>query len=321
MIGHSRRNSARAALLDDVMKYAMKSGLVGQVSRRLGERYGAAGRLLGAVLESITGGRRRVTQRDIQDAERALNEAGYTITPRGDVLHPPAPPPPAKTGRKTPPPLPGRRGPPPLPPQTKTQPSGTVPPKRPTVSTAGHDDDEWPEEHTISLVPRGFEEILDHEQAPERPGYPEIYTPHSSNVYSFRFVPESRTRGVLYVTFLAWTPGSRKRSGAGPRYAYYDVPEAKYNQFLRRSRESAGKAVWDFLRVRGTVYKHQHPYRLVRGTLTGGTWQGMQHQYVPRRATKKGFRVRTVPIVRQGTGRAAVGNRSQLPERLFRGQR
>ncbi|MFM9961457.1 MAG: hypothetical protein ACKV2Q_09540, partial [Planctomycetaceae bacterium] len=90
----------------------------------------------------------------------------------------------------------------------------------------------------------------------------------SSNVYSFVFERESHRSGILYVTFLAWTPGSKHRSGPGPTYAYYDVPLRKYHEFEQAATtNSAGGAVWDYLRVRGSVYQHQHQYRIVAGVL------------------------------------------------------
>jgi hypothetical protein len=130
----------------------------------------------------------------------------------------------------------------------------------------------------------------------------------SSNVYSFVFERESHRSGILYVTFLAWTPGSSHRSGPGPTYAYYDVPLRKYHEFERAATtSSAGGAVWDYLRVRGSVDQHQHQYRIVAGVLMqdGG-------QYVPRKATAWGFRRRS--LAAHGVGRRE-SVRSQLPER------
>jgi len=132
----------------------------------------------------------------------------------------------------------------------------------------------------------------------------------SSNVYSFVYELESARSGILYVTFLAWTPGSKKRAGAGPTYAYYDVTRAKYNRFATAAtNQSAGEAVWDYLRERGSVWGHQHQYRIVGGVLLqdGG-------QYVPRKATRGGFKGRSV--VDSGVGRRGA-TRSSLPERAF----
>lgn len=139
----------------------------------------------------------------------------------------------------------------------------------------------------------------------------EIFTPGSSNVYSFSFTPESRTRGILYVTFrqgkpthYEWrtnkTTGKRYRCGIkpfeqGPMYAYYDVPIIVYNRL--KAAHSTGEAVWDMLRIRGSVYGHQYRYTLVEGAkLESG------EVYVPRRATAEGFKRRAVALTGEFTG-------------------
>jgi len=114
----------------------------------------------------------------------------------------------------------------------------------------------------------------------------------SSNVYSYYWQPESKYSGILYVTFLQ--KSSRKdepRRGPGPTYAYYGVTVQKYKKFQAEARESPGRAVWDHLRVRGTIFGHQVQYRLV--SVTG--------DYVPRKATAKGFKTRYLkPVGRPG---------------------
>jgi hypothetical protein len=129
-------------------------------------------------------------------------------------------------------------------------------------------------------------------------------TPGSTNVFGYYFEFESRTQGILYVTFLAVGVGG-KRSGPGQTYAYYDVPGRKYHQFARASDASAGGAVWDYLRIRGTIAGHQHNYRLIQS----------HGDYVPRKATPLGFRTRNVAAIGQ-TGRRSY-RRSTLPERMF----
>lgn len=148
----------------------------------------------------------------------------------------------------------------------------------------------------------------------------EIMTPGSSNVYSFFWVPDSpmgrsaagSTNGTLFVTFKMWHPGmSKKRGGpggkgdtAGPTYAYSNVPLRKYQTFEEAAEGSAGGAIWDYLRVRGTKYGHQHPYRLSAGvTVPGGG------EYVPRKAVAAGLWKRT--LVNPRTGQRI---RSQLDE-------
>jgi len=129
-------------------------------------------------------------------------------------------------------------------------------------------------------------------------------TTGSTNVFGYYFEFESRTQGILYVTFLAVGVGG-KRSGPGQTYAYYDVPGRKYHQFARASDASAGGAVWDYLRIRGTIAGHQHNYRLIQS----------HGDYVPRKATPLGFRTRNVAAIGQ-TGRRSY-RRSTLPERMF----
>jgi hypothetical protein len=140
-----------------------------------------------------------------------------------------------------------------------------------------------------------------------------IYDPEirvdSSSVYSYAFVQETENFGTLYVTFLAWTPGSGKTDAAGATYAYHQVDLSRYQAFKREAAKSAGTAVWDYLRVRGTVHAHQVPYELVGGVLIqgGGT-------YIPRKAASRGFFRRTVQ--RQGARRGSH-LRSSLPSREF----
>jgi len=130
-------------------------------------------------------------------------------------------------------------------------------------------------------------------------------TPGSSNVYSFVWVNDEHTidedggisinlygqrstnMGTLIVTFKVWTPGMKQKerpNSPGATYAYAGVSRMKYEAFLgSTSPESAGYAVWDYLRIRGTQSGHQHAYRLV--SVTG--------DYVPRMATPTGFRRRS----------------------------
>ncbi len=106
----------------------------------------------------------------------------------------------------------------------------------------------------------------------------------SSNVYGYFFELERGSSGLLYVTFLGVNPNHSRSSSPGATYVYFDVPTAKFNEFQQASEASAGKAVWDYLRVRGTVWQHQHRYRLVQSS----------GNYIPRKATKLGFKTRQV---------------------------
>lgn len=106
----------------------------------------------------------------------------------------------------------------------------------------------------------------------------------SSNVWGYYFELEASAHsGLLYVTFLAEAPpGDERPKSPGSTYVYFDVPTKKYHEFSKASDSSAGKAVWDYLRVRGTTWSHQHRYRFIQN----------QGEYVPRKATKAGFKTR-----------------------------
>jgi len=127
----------------------------------------------------------------------------------------------------------------------------------------------------------------------------------SSNVWSYYYERESRTHGILYVTFKADGENGKKQEAPGPTYMYASVPVRVYHRFQETARGSPGSAVWDELRVRGTAYGHQFIYRLVH--VTG--------EYIPRKATVRGFRTRNLPAI-GSTGRRSF-RRSTLEERLF----
>lgn len=174
-------------------------------------------------------------------------------------------------------------------------------------------------------------------RAPPRPGEPspygqEILVQGSSNVYSYSYDARSST---LFVTYLAHTinpAGVRRgrvrrgrgtsaeqllgargktvgqgRGGRGSRYAYFDVPARVFERMRQAS--SKGKFVWDELRIRGTVFGHKYRYALDQGQVTIGG--GVSGTYIPRRATPKGFRSRSVATV--GTGRRSFQT-STLPQ-------
>jgi hypothetical protein len=152
-------------------------------------------------------------------------------------------------------------------------------------------------QETQSVYPPAADPSADIEQELELLGRDASYDPRlweqveanqvrvvsSSNVYSYYFERENikSTNGILFVTFLDWSPGMKQdeRSGPGPTYAYYDFPVRKFELFEAAADESAGKAVWDFCRVRGTIADHQHRYRLIQ----------VSDDYVPRKATRGGF--------------------------------
>ncbi len=100
-----------------------------------------------------------------------------------------------------------------------------------------------------------------------------VRTPQSSNVYSYGYDIEN---ALLYVRFKA--PGKKNASGSrpdrpGPLYQYRNVPPEVFLKLHEAA--SKGAAVWDLLRIRGTLSGHQYDYALV----------GITGNYVPRRAT------------------------------------
>lgn len=126
----------------------------------------------------------------------------------------------------------------------------------------------------------------------------------SSNVYGYYYEVETTPQrgGILYVTFSGGE--GEDRSGPGATYAYYDVPLEKYRRFQNASALSAGNAVWDYLRIRGTIWNHQHRYRLIQ----------VSGDYIPRKATRLGFKPRHLPAL--GVGRRSF-RRSTLAPRTF----
>jgi hypothetical protein len=136
---------------------------------------------------------------------------------------------------------------------------------------------------------------------------------NSTSVWSYSFSQETERHGTLYVTFLAWTPGHGTSRSPGATYSYYDVSMQKYIAFKQQAKNSAGEAVWDYLRVRGSAYEHQQPYELVNGVMVQD--QGI---YLPRKATPRGYMQRAIqePGAPRGTWlRSALPSREYLPPR------
>lgn len=164
----------------------------------------------------------------------------------------------------------------------------------------------------------------------------EVRTPHSSNVYSFTYIQKTKRLGDMFVTFQAprlkgsktrttklaggivASPGAFAGGGTGKRgamYKYSDVPVGVYRTFRSKARSSAGKAVWDELRIRGTIEGHQYTYQLVdAATIVQNDVAG---QYIPRRATAKGFVERTLAVPGTEMTRRPRYWTSSLPDRAF----
>lgn len=253
-------------------------------------------------IERTAGGLRRAFRRGF---ERAYRPARLQQIQRQELLDAPVPP---QIG-PTPPPPPG-----PVPLDTDS--GGVIPP--PFPAGRRQVSDEWIEE----FLRRKQQKALDEEAEDEIEILGRSYDydeedfamisqgavqVSSSNVYSYFWQPESKTMGVLYVTFLAPAPGKQMpRQGPGPTYAYYGVTTQKYRAFRKQAAESPGKAVWDHLRVRGTIFGHQVQYRLI--AVTG--------DYIPRKATKAGFRTRYLkPVGRPGQVNARLPRNATQKER------
>lgn len=254
-----------------------RGGLFGTVLKMLGRAVGAGG--------SVD---------KIARALELLEEAGLTVDTSTIPLPPPIAPPPS--------------GPSPVPPSSPPGGFTTLP--RPQQQPAAPPRGIGPSQIGAPPLP-----------GEESPFGQEILTPESSNVYSFSYHREQGQRtGTLYVTFKAPKLSSDVKTGKGrlggrdqlrgslgstitgksnargPMYAYYNVPPGVFTRMQQAS--SKGKFVWDKLRIRGTIYGHQYRYSLVQGAvITSG---GASGTYIPRKATKKGFRVRSVADAGQG---------------------
>lgn len=202
------------------------------------------------------------------------------------------------------------------------------PPQRPPGPSAG-EDRSYPSDRQPTYQPQGYP----HEQ----PLFSdEFLAPTSSNVWSFQYFRRPHDKsGILYITYKAsrlnknalYHGAARRRGGRrqlhgqlgatvlagkenapGPTYAYFGVSPAVFNRM--KLAHSKGKFVWDELRIRGTVYGHRYRYQLVVGQLVTGFPGAVVQQYIPRKATRRGFVTRAVADV--GTGRRSFTS-STLP--------
>lgn len=108
--------------------------------------------------------------------------------------------------------------------------------------------------------------------------------PRSANVYGYQYDMEA---AILYVRFKVRTGEQGRGTGAGSLYAYYDVTPIEFRKFHQRAKGSAGEAVWDYLRRRGSAVEHQKDYRLV-GIMPAFVSGQLFEAYVPRKATYVG---------------------------------
>lgn len=160
---------------------------------------------------------------------------------------------------------------------------------------------------------------------------PRHTTPQSSNVHSFQYDFATATLYVQYkapminpnavtnyrdaggLMSMAGDMGKTvmgKTNSPGALYAYFNVPIKIYKKMI--AAESAGKAVWDMLRVRGSIWGHQFRYALVAGAEVPGE-NGELATYVPRKVVSGGYRSRSVAI--PGMGSRGYAN-ATLPQDL-----
>jgi hypothetical protein len=134
-----------------------------------------------------------------------------------------------------------------------------------------------------------------------------VRTPQSSNVYSFGYDAES---GSLFIRYKANPPrGSETRERPdkpGPLYQYFHVPLEVFLALLEAS--SKGRAIWDLIRIRGTVSGHRYDYTLAG--IVGG--------YVPRKAVYTGGGVEWY-LRRRVIGESGRVYVSPLPDMPVRG--
>lgn len=291
-------------------------------------RYASGAGTRGGLIETLLNaflGNRRLQQRslgglsDVDLARQLLESQGYTISPRGRLRD---------VGGRTGGTGSGR--------QTQTAPGGSG-----TGGRSPRNRLTQPPEPPQPPRTRGLERIGGRRApagAPPLPGeespqMEEILTPQSSNVFSFAYDPYTST---LFVTYQAHAlnPDSvstgRGRQGGrsqlrgklgktvggktgerGPMYSYLDVPARVYQRM--RLASSKGKFVWDELRIRGTIYGHKYRYQLVQGQVT--TQGGISGVYIPRKATRQGFRTRSVADI--GSGRRGFESSTLPAQRGF----
>lgn len=295
-------------MLRQALRYARKTSLGGGMFHRLGQRFGPFGELLGMIVDLISGGAQRPSRRNIDDAIRLLTEQGYRVIPEPPT--PPAQPPVQGVQRPT-------RAQPPV---ISTRVRGPAIPTSPGPDIPREEAAEiWPEEHGLQVEPTRIRGAYDLVPEGVEGLSPEIETPESSNIYSLQY---DYNEGILYVRFKAEGNIIGRKimtsicSGKeymcqirdhepGPLYSYggrgHKITPDQFAAFVGAT--SKGQHLWQHYRVCGSTWAHQVPYTMV-STVS---------DYVPRKATRAGLRVRTVPTV--GHGRRG-GRLSTLPERL-----
>lgn len=281
-------------LRDEIARYAMRgsmSGFLGSALRSLGKVGKAVGVLLGRQKARET-----IGSDIIRSAIHLLEDLGLEVRIPESGVH-----------------LPGQAQPIPLSkakPKTQPQPPA-APPQQPPVTPIGPQPI-GPPATFPGNIPIDMTKVTG-----------------SSNVYAYGYDAQTATLRVQFLgnavsahaikgrghrgkrrargTLGKTVTNSRK--GPGPVYDYHNVPKRVFERFS--SAPSKGGAVWDMLRVRGTIYGHKYDYNLVaasvvdvvipkivKGQLTAGRRVG-RITYVPRKTVGPGmFRQR---VIKQGS--------------------
>lgn len=298
-------------ILRNAIQYAKGTKAGGWFSR-LGQKFGAFGEVLGMVVDILSGGgHREPSRRDVSDAIDLLGHHGFRVQP-GPSPPGPQPPPPIIVGSNLQ--RPSRSQAPAI--TTRVRGVPVVPPVRPELEFPA---EIWPEEQIISTLPTRVRGAFDMMPKDVTGMSPEILL-ESSNIYSVAF---DEDEGILYVRFRAEgapigyktmtsiCSGKEHKVGIraavpGVLYAYGSAHRRMTMQDFQAfiSAHSPGQHLWSNYRVCGSQWEHQVPYSIV---------DAPQGHSIPRRATRRGLRVRSVPNV--GMGRRGFRS-STLPERL-----
>lgn len=366
LLEDSASAAAGQAFMSDVQRYA-RSGFAGSLLRTLLNRLGPIGKAIDFVLgrkKSATGIPNQaildaidlLTQAGFEVRAPGMGRIGGASRPgniaeaigratgsggTGGPAAPTAPPYIVTRAPSSPLGVPGGSGGgvtlPPGPPSTPAGRAPTTRPGRPAAPTPPGAPPQPPTPPTEPPLPTGT--------VPGNRFISMELVSGSSNVYAIGYDPQSRT---LRVQFLG---GSVRRSsirgrghrgrnrargqlgrtltsqrhGPGATYDYFNVPQKIWNRL--RAASSKGGAVWDLLRVRGTVYGHQYDYQLVAASVFDVVETHMEGgkevigrrvgriTYVPRKAVAAGrFQGRNI---QQGTRQF----RSILPNQGMRDTR
>lgn len=101
-----------------------------------------------------------------------------------------------------------------------------------------------------------------------------ISTPWSTNVNFIAYEMQEDMRDVLVVGYLGMGPDSTNADYGLRVYKYWPFTQDEAIKFFDAAMVSPGGAVWDELRVRGTVFGHQKEYTFME------SWRGVKPRAV-----------------------------------------